>query len=766
MKPVRDIVRQVRDTITQTTRNMTAWYDSNFYGGKGEIPGDSKAEEGDVLNFVIALWRESEEWKKKSFGGRMSYWNPYEWFKFARRLEEGMHWDVWGRRNQGENDKWKQELRDPEIEDQVRLKKAHLTSNWHDIDVMPNIRGMQDILDQERQRTKWGERIIAFVHRGLTEGMAVFHSVLDRTRYVDGVASEILLDNESLFPTPFSMSKEKLDGCWYLAISTFVPEQQIFEMYPKLRKQEDKIRFESMSEDIAHFSRLSLDLEYTAIKAFTHTRMTPMITVYLDDPAIERPAVDQEEIALEHQAIAEGAPVEAHKDNNHKAHVEAHLGFINSLAQEIEGAQNVQAQGPMQMPDGSQGPNLPNTGQGDVQRMIAMAELMVYHVQEHAKMIQSDRARGISPAENPKYPAGRKIVVAGGIVLEDEPVRDVEDWRDLIHIWYYEKLPYSFWGRGVPEVLYYTNKGLDTMLSRDADMAISSGMQKAYFNEEDKENIDEAAFDNDPLKPIFVKQAPTFRGGQVPPTNMSIYNHLKASAAKQLGVNETSFGQSPGANTSAEMVKTLQAQNQVILTGEPNQRLSDTLEGVVKTRIRMWKEYYKEPRTYFFQGVPKAINVSKLVSEFQIKDEQGKVQSKPVPEFLVTVRPNSNFPQRFEYKLQFLMQLARTPSPDGQPYVPREAVLDVLSEFDPRLGREGEYYKMSEALMLGLQKMADMQKAQAADLKTKRTLMGAVRKRGIKELMGEGVTQSQPTGGAEPAAPQLDQNPHIDSSHT
>ncbi len=808
MKSIRNILRQVKETISETTRSATAWYDANYYGGVADIP-DQKDEEK-VVNYVMSIWRESYDWRKVSFGGRMRYWDPYDWFRLARRLEEGMHWDVWGRRNEGDGDKWKQELQDPEIEDQIRLKKSHLTSNWHDIDVMPNIRGIQDVLNQERQRTKWGDSVIQGVQRGLTEGMATWFSFLDRTRYPDGVAKELLLDNESLFPTPFATSLEKLGGCWYLGITTLVPEQQIFQMYPKLHRTEERIRFDTMSADIAKSARLSLDLEQTATKSFTHTKMTPMITVLMDDPKIDKPSVDQEEIALEHHATSEGVPIKVYPDQNHKAHIEAHLKFITEMGKEIEAATKIRQQGPAQMQPEGQGAPTGDAGQGqppqpqeeqgqeqpqpeeeqspqpqpqgeqpqpgqsgiefpgtkpeDIQRMTAMAELMVYHIKEHAEKIKSDAAVGINPNENPRYPAGRKIVIAGGIVLEDEPIKDVEDWRDLVHIWYYEKIPYSFWGRGVPEVLFNTNKGLDTMLSRDADMAISAGMQKAYFNEEDKENLDEAAYDNDPLKPIFTKQPPVFRGALVPNTNMAIYGHLKANAAKQLGVNETSFGQSPGANTSAEMVKTLQAQNQVMLTGEPNQRLSDTLEGVIKTRIRFWKEHYTEPRIFFQNGIPKAINVSEMVSKFQIQGPDGKPQMKDVPEFMVSVRANSNFPQRFEYKLQFLMNLARTPSPDGSPYVPREALLDVLAEFDPRLGREGEYYQMAEALKMGLEKMADMQKKQAADIKTKKTLMGAVRKRGIRELMGEGVTSQQPEGGTEPDS-SLPENPHINSSH-
>jgi hypothetical protein len=166
----------------------------------------------------------------------------------------------------------------------------------------------------------------------------------------------------------------------------------------------------------------------------------------------------------------------------------------------------------------------------------------------------------------------------------------------------------------------------------------------------------------------------------------------------------------------------------------------------------MYKQYYTDPRFYFIDGFSKSLRLSKMLTRFVVEDEDGNKTEREIPKFQITVRPNSNFPQRFEFELAFLLQLAQTPSPDGKPYVTREAIIDVIAERYPKLGRDGRYYQMAEALAMGLQQQAQQAAQAEKENITLRNIAGKYKNLGIKELMGTGVlTKVQP---GQPAIPE------------
>ena len=694
-----------REDVQKIRMNADRWFSDLFgYGAEG-IP---KEGDNNVAGFIEGLWKESKDWRIKSFDNRLDYNDPFVFWRDCRKVEEGMHWEVWGRRNTGDEDKWKQELVDDEIANHIRVRKSYLTANWHDITILPNIKDISTIIDQERAKTEWGDCIAKGVHRGLTEGMAVWKSILDKSVETDGLAREILIDNAGLFPTPYSYGISKLDGTWYLIHATLQSEQQIREAYPDADEQ----NFTQMQEDIAKYLRL--DLDNTGPEKFGHTKLIPVLECYMDDPHVIRADSDPEEIALEHDAFKNGIAPDVTPEQNHVAHVEEHLAFLEMLHSVEPGDEE------------------------EAQLRDSITQLMGIHIEEHRKEGEKKKLRGQSPGVTDKYPFGRKIVVAGGVVLDDAPHALAVDWRRVFHVWYCEKLPHSWWGRGVAEILWNTNKVEDTMLSRSADIAISIGVPKMYFNTTDKDAVEEQGLDNDPLKPAFVSAPPAMRQGTASPDNMLIYTRFKENATKAQSISGISYGQAPSAQASGKLVENLLAQNQVVITGEANQRLSDTIENIVEMRIEMYKRFYTEPRFYFMNGIPKALTLSDIFSKFVVVNEQGEREEKNIPMFQVTVRQNSNFPSRFEYELQFLLQLSQTPSPDGTPIVPREAILDVLGNTYPKLARDGEYYKMSEALQRGLQAMAQEQAAKEDEAKTLRTIGGKIRNRGIKELLNPG----------------------------
>jgi hypothetical protein len=297
--------------------------------------------------------------------------------------------------------------------------------------------------------------------------------------------------------------------------------------------------------------------------------------------------------------------------------------------------------------------------------------------------------------------------------------------------------------------MYNTNKILDTLLSRTADTALTVGQPKAWFAVADKQRLEEDGYDNDPTHPGFYQdRPPVYNTANAPKDNYMLYENLKTNAAKMFGASEVSYGETPSAAASGKLVDTLLAQTQVLVTGEPNLRLNAVLEDIVETKILMYKRFYTEPRYYFVRGNPVAVTLSKLLSTYQVEDPvTGEVTEKEIPEFQVTVAPDSNFPRNWERTLGFLMQLAGTPTADGKPLVSREAILDMLKERYPQLAPGGKFYKQSEALAVGTQVLQEKQQRQQDEDRLMKATQRYVQRRGLKEITSPAINVEIPENG-------------------
>jgi hypothetical protein len=300
-------------------------------------------------------------------------------------------------------------------------------------------------------------------------------------------------------------------------------------------------------------------------------------------------------------------------------------------------------------------------------------------------------------------------------VADDQNVDEVYgfDWRRLFRIFRPETLPDHFWGRGPVEVLWNTNKVEDTMLSRTADASLLAAIPKPWFRLEDKDTVEsiDGGLDNDPTKPGYYRvNPPVYPQAQASPDNMKLYTAMKEDAQRQQGISDVTYGKSPGAAPAARLVQILLQQNQIIVTGEANQAMNEVVEDIVETKLMMWRRFYTEPRWFIINGNPEALVLSRLLKVFKVKDPQsGAEQEKEIPEFQISVSPNSNFPQMWEINLSLFIELANVKKEDGTPLIPPEAILDHLAQRFPNLGRNGEYYKQSQATAIGMKVLQQQQ---------------------------------------------------------
>lgn len=708
-----------------------------------EVCPSSKKPE-DVADWVRGLFEESRTWRSKSMRGRLGQDDPVTWWKNARLLEQGLHWNVYGHRNTAAEDKWKSELVDNETGNQCRMKRSYLGANWHDITIRPNVANLDQIEAQERQDTGWTDSMLVGISRGITEGTNVWKSIFDVSEDPRGLVREIPLDNASLFPNRGSTGLSELEGNWALIIGTVETIQSQLEEFPDL----DPERLRESSS--AFFRDLGLEADMRPASSGSgsvlgqitggtglYTDLVDRLEVWMDDPTVEPIPAPPEEIEPEHAGLHQGQSPEVLPEQNHSAHVRAHMDWLEGTVLSQE----------------------PETDE-DAQFQQAVFDLTMMHVEDHDRAAGEAKASGMNVNFRKKYPLGRKIVVISGQVAEDIPNPFAVNWRRLFHKWDVEKLPGHFWGRGIPETLYETNKTEDTMMSYIADMGLSVSTPKAYFSLEDKTELEGQTIDNDPTHPVFVSEPPTFRKGESPREPFELYKIAKADAQKQQGITDVTYGQAPGADSSGKLIQVMLQQNQVIVTGEAQIRLSEQVASMQETRLQLQKQLYIEPRFWLIDGEFQIIDLPKLLSELPVRNPAtGEVVPMDVPKFQITVRPNSNFPYQWEYDTQFLLQLAALKD-DPMGLIPKEAIYDQLAQRFPKFARGGDYYRMSQAMQAGLQVLqaqAVKAKQEQADLQKVAAKYKSLGTDAVIRGASSGGSQVQGTAGGDQQADLLNQ---------
>jgi len=685
MPSVKEILATVQNWITELDRK--------------DMKTPSPRNKDDVVAYVNALFEEAKSYRQKSLRARFGTYNdPLKLWKDCRKLEAGKHYEVFGARRDSVDNAWRHELVDNIIGDQTRVRKSYITANWHDISISPNIAHLSDVVDQERGKTGWHKNVVLGTHRQLTEGTVIYKSILDVSDDPDGLAREVVCDNESILPSPGSVGFSKIEGCWHVIHATVKTVQACLEENPNL----DVSKLQIISGD--RLESISMQADFSANESYNKTKFTDHIEVWMDDRTLERAPFDKQELEAELVAVQNGQEVRPIRGQNH-------LAFIQGYQQTIDQLDSGKLAGTEEDQEFTQ--NFINY----------LIELMT----DRRELMEKEEDEGVTVGRRRKYPFGRKIVVIGGEVSQDKPNPFKRDWRKYFHKVDCESLPGHFWGRGLAEILWYVNDEADTLLSRIADLTVTIGTPKAYFSIADKDSDHMKKWSNDPTIPGFYTGAPpTFPSGQIPSQLFELYNAAQNKATQAIGVNEVTYGEAPSSRASGKMVDTLLRQNVVMITGEASLNMNDAIEDMIETRLWMYKKYYVEPRFYIINGKEEALRLSELMANMNTMN--------------VNVKPNSNFPNKWEEEMNFVLQMGSTPLADGLPALPREAVIDQIAEQYPQYGRDSQYYQISQVLQLGLQAMKQQQEQAAKDANTQQQIDQKVIGKGIEHLtqgMGE-----------------------------
>lgn len=686
---------------------------------------DSPPKEGDdgVARYVNSLWEDGLKAYKNSFsstkeGERFGYTDPEEFFRACSKLESGDHFNVYPHRTtagiDGADNSWKQELIDNEIQKQIRAKRQHITANWHDVVISPNIVGINEIFDQERKATGWSKKVREWVAYAQIYGGVIVRSILDKSENPIGVATEITCKPCSVLRTPESTSFKKIDGCTYVVHGQRVNDAWVRKNYPD---------FDIKSSDSSSTPLfMQIDADYKDA-SYANTKMFNKLEAFLDDESLEEIPFEKEEfekrisglmsyanetVELEMKELSlqlQGElsqeiqkpenTIVPQKEDNHKRYIKEYLDWLKEKTdfyQKI--ADETFNNGGNLLPE-------------ETRLMNAVVQVVYEQINMHEAL--RSEPTDIPDGKRKKYPFGRQIITLNGMLAEDTPNKYNNNWRKMFHELKNEDVPCRMDGRGDVEILWQDNKILDTMLSRFADDALLATHKKPWMRVSEKANLETNPYSTNPLAVGFYSdQPPTFPSGSTNNQYLDCYQMVKGGSKELLSINQVTRGESSFKGESGTHAEALLNQNAIMVTGELNQNLNDFLEDIIECRIEFWKQFYTEERPYLIDGKQVMLVLADKLRQIEV-EENGQTVYKEIGAIEISIRPDSNFPNRDEAEINELIKLSGLKDESGMPLVPSGMLLDRIAKKYPSLGVNGKYRKESELMLLGKQALEQQQ---------------------------------------------------------
>jgi len=527
-------------------------------------------------------------------------------------------------------------------------------------------------------------------------GDTTFRSILDKSEDPRGLATEILCKPGSVLRTPYSTSFKKIDGCFYAVHAQMVNQAWIKSTYPDFKLGEV-----APTESTAFDTSLIYAPNITSQNAQL-TKLYLLREFFLDDNETEPVEFDENEFNTRVAGILNGQDVEPQVGENHPKWLKSYRDWTEERLSHFERMEKQ---------------NGPITDPEEMEKVRLMFEGIQYQVERHKELSEVYKQRtGLAAGRKPKYPFGRMVCTIEERVAFDEPNPYLMPWRELFHEYKNERVPNRIDGRGDVEIMWNRQKTMDIAMSRFNDAALWNNFRKPYFHSSDKAlHQGLAGIDLDPRKPGYYNVSPpTWRGDPGRSDEfLTLFTVTKQGSTTALGINDVTYGKPPSKQASNDYAETLLAQNETIITGEANQNLGQFVEGIIQTRIKMWRRFYTEPRIYTIDGKQVALVLSQYLSEGEVVMPTGETALMPIDDFQVKVRPGSNLPNRWERDMGLMLQLAQTIDPTTQmPIVPMAAVLDILGQRYPALAENGQYRQMNQILQLGMIAAQQMQAAQ------------------------------------------------------
>lgn len=339
-----------------------------------------------------------------------------------------------------------------------------------------------------------------------------------------------------------------------------------------------------------------------------------------------------------------------------------------------------------------------------------------------------------------KYPKGRRIILAGDVLLSDEenPYRDGK--FPFVTFKCYD-LEDSFWGMGEVEQLIKPQKHADSLTNQIIDNAKLTA--NCQWVKDRNSGIEPGSLSNRPGL-IVTKNAGTDVRREQPPSIPAYVQNtvemLKRDIEVISGVFDITRGERPASITSGVAINQLtqSAQSRIKLK---MRYLENSLAELGSMWIQRIIQFWKLPRQ--LRAMVSIKDFEKVQQDMQTQNQQFNVQppiNGQVPIFTnlsgeevdgdwdISVIGGSTMPVNKNTRLQQLISLSQTPAEDGLPMVDRQTILEnselanveeILARFDAVKQQQAQSQQASSEAMLQEQQAniqmsaeAEMQKAQ------------------------------------------------------
>lgn len=322
-----------------------------------------------------------------------------------------------------------------------------------------------------------------------------------------------------------------------------------------------------------------------------------------------------------------------------------------------------------------------------------------------------------------KYPNGRRVIIAGDILLSDGE-NPYDDGKFPFVAWKCYNIPGQFWGLSDVEPLVNVQKEICNLYN---DITANAHLMGNPIWILDKNSgVEKNSLTN--RKGLVIRKNP---GSEVkrdaPPTIpayvQSVLQDLKYDIQVISGVYDATRGERPVSITSGVAIQALQdsSQGRIKLKTQNLEYLLSDLGSMWLSRIQ---QFWKVPRQIRVMGGEYSPDSQPIIINGQPVTFKEIMSDDVDGDFDIEILTGSTMPSNKSAQLETILRLAQTPAEDGMPLVDRRVVLehteidnvdDVIRRFEEQAQRQ-QQAQQQEAQMQQLMNAQAQEQANQAQL--------------------------------------------------
>ena len=332
-----------------------------------------------------------------------------------------------------------------------------------------------------------------------------------------------------------------------------------------------------------------------------------------------------------------------------------------------------------------------------------------------------------------KYPKGRRVIIAGDILLQDGE-NPYEDGKFPFVSAQCYKIPGQFWGMSEVEELITVQTEMCNLYNSLIDNAKLNG--NPWVIKDKNSGVEEASLTNVPGLVVTKNPGSEVKRDAPPPMPayiQQVIQDLKYDMQVVSGVFDATRGERPVSITSGVAIQALQDSSQGRIRLKI-QMMENMLSEIGAMWLSRMQQFWSLPRTIRIMGgnyapdsIPLMIDGQPVMFREVSKDEIDG-------DFDITIKTGSTMPINKSARLETVLRLAQTPAEDGMPLIDRRTVIeycdlenpeDIIRRFEEQAIRnqqqaEIEQQRQQELMMLQEQQdMANMQINQQNQMEAK-----------------------------------------------